>query len=250
MTTAAFHASASGEILDVNAPFVQLMRCVPGDDWRMYVDDSDRTLLDAFWIALFNQTDEVHQPVKFSVKGGEGLYEVRAQAVSDDDGRFSSAVGVLMVEASSGSTSRWQVDPSTGLPEHNAVLERFEQLTEADTAFVAAVVMLDDADAADIVRRKEAARQLLAVIRPNDMLASQDDGRFLLCAPGIGTAEAAQALASRLIESLEKSSTSVRVGLALANESLGAATLVREAEAGAYASSHGHYGFAPNEEAA
>lgn len=250
MTTAAFHASASGEILEVNAPFVQLMRCVPGDDWRMYVEDSDRTLLDAFWISLFNEPDVVHQPIKFSVKGSDASYEVRGQAVSDEEGRYSSAVAVLMVESASGSNSRWEVDSSTGLPEHNAVLERFEQLQDSCAAFVAAVILLDSSDASEIERRKEAARQLLAVIRPNDMLASQADGRFLLCAPGIGTHEAALALAGRLVDSLKKSSITARVGLALPGDGMGAATLVREAEAGAYAVAEGAASFAPQEDAA
>lgn len=249
MTTAAFHASVSGEIIDVNAPFVQLMRSVPGDDWRRNVVDSDRALVDAYWVALFNEPTELHQPVQFSVKGGDRLYELRGQAVSDESGEYHTAVGVLMVEASSGSTSRWVVDQSTGLPEHNAVHEQIDQLNEAGTSFIVAVVLLEG-DSNRTEDQKTAARQLLSVIRPNDLLAGQADGRFLLCASGVETNEAALALAERLIDSLASSSIRARVGLAMGDSSVGPATLVREAEAGAYASDIGAFGFAPNEEAA
>jgi len=250
MTTAAFHASATGEIIDVNAPFVQLMRCVPGDDWRRNVLDSDRALLDAYWTTLFNEPNEMRQPVQFSIQGGDGMYELRAQAVTDENGQATSAVGVLMVEASTVSKSRWIVDQLTGLPEHNAVLEKIEHFTDAAVPFVVAVVLLDGNDEHGEPNRLAAARQLLTVIRPNDLLASQTDGRFLLCAAGVESSEASLALADRLVSSLAEASISARVGLALADDSIGPATLVREAEAGAYASAPGGFGFAPTENAA
>lgn len=41
---AVFHADAAGRVLEANAPFVQLMRCMAGDDWRLTVDVGDRAL--------------------------------------------------------------------------------------------------------------------------------------------------------------------------------------------------------------
>jgi len=249
MTTAAFHASANGEIIESNAPFVQLMRCVPGDNWRMNVDEGDRTLLDSFWENLFANPKTVAQPVAFSVNGADATYQIRAQAVSNEAGEYLSAVGVVIVEAGS-STTRWEIDPATGLPEHSAVFERFEKLTESKGSFVAAVILLDAADSADDTVRKQAARQALSVIRPNDMLASDADGRFLLCAAGINSPAAALAMAERLVNSLGEAQIAARVGLALPNPDVAIATLVREAEAGAWANEVGGFGFAPPAEEA
>jgi hypothetical protein len=247
LTTAAFHASGTGEIIESNATFVQLMRCVPGDDWRMNVDDGDRALLDAFWDGLFTNTNDLHQPIGFLLHGSDDIYQIRAQAVTNDDGEFVSAVGVVVVEATA-SKRRWGTDVVTGLPEHEAVLERFEELTLADRPFVAAVVLLESEDSQDELRRKEATRQILSTTRPNDMLASEADGRFLLCAAGVRTREAALALAERIVSRLAESAITARVGLVLPNHDAVPATLVREAEAGAYASEPGGFGFAPVED--
>lgn len=247
LPVAAFHASITGEIIEANAPFVQLMRCVPGDDWRMHIMDGDRTLLDVFWDGLFTNTTDLHQPVAFLIHGSEDSYQVRAQAVTNERGECVSAVGAILVEKTS-SKRRWQVDNATGLPEHDAVIERFAELSKADRPFVAAVVLLEPEDVADELRRKEAARQLLSIVRPSDMLASEADGHFLLCAGGVRSQQAALALAQRMVTGLTESSITARVGVALPDRDIATATLVREAAAGAYASEPGNYGFAPLED--
>jgi len=245
MTTAAFHASASGQIIESNAPFVQLMRCVPGDDWRMSVSNGDRTLVDTFWDSIFQTSQSLHQPVAFHVHGDDDdVYQIRAQAVTDNDGNVVTAVGIVVVEATM-SKRRWDTDNATGLPEHDAVIERFDELTERDQSFAAAVILLDPADANDEVLRKEAARQLLSTVRPTDLIASAADGRFLLCATGVPTSDTALAMAERMTSALAESSIIARIGLVLSDHDAATATLVREAEAGAYASEPGSYGFAP-----
>ena len=244
MTTAAFHASANGQIIESNAPFVQLMRCVPGDDWRMSVNDIDRTLIDTFWDSIFQESQILHQPVAFHVHGDEDVYQIRAQAVTDNDGNVISAVGIVVVEAMT-SKRRWDTDDATGLPEHDAVIERFDELTERDQSFAAAVILLDPAEANDELLRKEAARQLLSTVRPTDLSASAADGRFLLCAAGVSSPVTALAMAERMTSALAESSITARIGLVLSDQDAASATLVREAEAGAYASEPGSYGFAP-----
>ncbi len=248
MTTAAFHASNTGQIIESNAPFVQLMRCIPGDDWRLNVDDGDRTLLDTFWDQLFADPDEMHQPAIFTMNGSDSSYQIRAQAVSNANGDYDSAVGVVMVDESS--TKRWTVDAATGLPEHDAVFERFEELTASERSFVSAVILLEPSEKNGEAQRTEAARKLLSVIRPSDLMASDLENRFLLCAAGINSTEAAKALAGRLIESLNASAIHARVGLAFPNPDVAVATMVREAEAGAWSSATNSSGFAPVEEAA
>lgn len=244
MTTAAFHASTSGQIIESNAPFVQLMRCVPGDDWRMSVSNADRTLIDTFWDSIFQQAQILHQPIAFRVHGDEDVYQITAQAVTDNDGNVVSAVGIVVVEATT-SQRRWDTDDATGLPEHDAVIERFDDLTERDQSYAAAVILLDPADANDDLLRKEAARQLLSTVRPTDLIASAADGRFLLCATGVLTPDTALAMAERMTAALAESSITARIGLVLSDHDAATATLVREAEAGAYASEPGSYGFAP-----
>ena len=244
---ATFHATRDGEIIDANAPFVQLMRCVPGDDWRLHVVDGDRTLLDTFWKDIFTKTAELHQPIAFLVRGSEVSYQIRAQAVSDHTGNYVSAVGAIVVHESA-SKQRWQIDEATGLPEHNAVIERFDELMKNDRPFMAAVVLLDETEVTDELLRKEATRQLLSVVRPTDMLASEADGHFLLCAGGVRSPQAALALAERLVASLKDASINSRAGVALPDRDIATATLVREASAGAYASEPGSFGFAPAED--
>lgn len=244
MTTAAFHASANGHIIESNALFVQLMRSVPGDDWRKAVALEDRTLLDTFWDSIFTESDSLHQPIAFHVHGADDVYQIRAQAVTNDAGEVVSAVGIVVVEAST-SKRRWETDPATGLPEHDAALERFDELNSSDRPFAAAVILLDHDAANDELHRKEAARQLLSTVRPTDLIASSTDGRFVLCASGVRTQEAALAMAERMTAALSNSSITARIGLVLSDHDVAAATLVREAEAGAYASEPGSHGFAP-----
>lgn len=244
MTTAAFHADAGGQIVEANALFVQLMRCVPGDDWRKNVSDEDRTLIDTFWNSIFIETESLHQPIAFHLLGVEDVYQIRAQAVTDESGAVVSAVGIVVVEATT-SKHRWETDAATGLPEHDAAIERFEELLSEDRPFAGAVILLDPDDARDDLRRKESARQLLSTVRPTDLIASSSDGRFLLCAAGVRSQDAALAMAQRMTAALAKSSISARIGLVLPDHDAASATLVREAEAGAYASRPGAYGFAP-----
>lgn len=107
------------------------------------------------------------------------------------------------------------------------------------------MILLDPADANDDLLRKEAARQLLSTVRPTDLIASAADGRFLLCATGVLTPDTALAMAERMTAALAESSITARIGLVLSDHDAATATLVREAEAGAYASEPGSYGFAP-----
>lgn len=248
LETAAFHATVEGEIIEANSPFVQLMRCMPGDDWRLNIAEGDRALLDSFWSNLVTDSEQLHQPVAFLVNGSADMFQVRAQAVTNEHGEVTSAVGVVAVESNS-KKRRWEIDNVTGLPVHNAVIERFDELLAADRTFLAAVVLLEDHDAADELRRKEAARQLLSTVRPTDMLASEIDGRFLLCAAGLGSPDTARAVAARMVTALAASSITARIGLALPDHDAAAATLVREAEAGAWASAPGSYDFAPDDDA-
>ncbi|MDW3176591.1 MAG: hypothetical protein R8J94_04295 [Acidimicrobiia bacterium] len=243
MTTAAFHATTNGQILEANALFVQLMRSVPGDDWRMSVREQDRTLVDTFWNALFLEPDSLHQPISFHLNGVEDDYQIRAQAVTDDTGAAISAVGTIAIEAPT-TMQRWQTDQATGLPEHDAAIDRLEELSAKGADFAAAVILLDTNDATDELRRKEAARQLLSTVRPTDLIASSSDGRFLLCASGVRSQDAALAMAERMTSALALSTISARIGLVLADHDVAVATMVREAEAGAYASAPGSFGFA------
>lgn len=245
MTNAAFHAEANGQIIEANPAFIQLLRCVPGDDWRKTVRDEDRTLVDTFWNTVFLDAENIHQPIVFHLNGAEDDYQIRAQGVTDDSGQVVSAVGVVVVETTI-PTHRWETDSATGLPEHEAAIERLDELAAQDRQFAAAVILLDERDSGDELRRKEAARQLLSTIRPTDLLASTTDGRFLLCATGVRSQEGALAMAQRMTTALARSDILARIGLVIPDEATAAAaTLVREAEAGAYANAPGSFGFAP-----
>jgi len=241
LTDAAFHAEVSGEVIESNSPFAQLMRCMVGDDWRLHVEVGDRALVDAFWGTVFSEPDEVHQPVSFHLIGGEDRYQLTAQAVST--GEVQTAVGIITVEQKR-TTQRWNTDAVTGLPETDAAIERFDELLSRGRTFAGAVVLLDDGSEDDVIR-KEAARQLLSTIRPTDLLSIASDGRFVVCAAGIENSNAATAMASRMLTALNESEITARVGLVLSDFELAAATLLREAEAGAHASEHGTSGFAP-----
>ena len=168
---------------------------------------------------------------------------MRTQLVCEGDD-VVGVVGVIEREASA-MTPRWRTDSTTGLPETEAVLGRFEEYLESGRSFGGAVVLLQDEQATDEVHRKEAARQLLTTIRPTDLLTSSSDGRFVLCAAGIDSEPAALAMARRMLDAMQASSLIARIGLVLPNNDAGPATLLREAEAGAYASEWGASSFAP-----
>ena len=168
---------------------------------------------------------------------------MRAQSVTEND-VVTGAVALIEREQST-VTPRWRTDAVTGLPETEAVLGRFEEYLDNGRSFAGAVVLLADEHAADDVSRKEAARQLLTTIRPTDLLTSSSDGRFVLCAAGIDSEAACLAMAERVLGALQASSLDARIGLVLPDHDAGPATLLREAEAGAYASDSGSFSFAP-----
>ena len=242
--SAVFFADESGKVVEANPAFTQLMRCVSDDDWRINVDPGDRALVDSFWASTFTQMDAVSPNVlKFHLAGVDGRFQMRAQAVSEDD-VVTGAVAIIEREQSS-LTPRWRTDAVTGLPETDAVLGRFEEYLASGRDFGGAVVLLTDEHASDAIQRKEAARQLLGTIRPTDLLTSSSDGRFVLCAAGMVSEAAAVAMAERFLSALRSSSLTARIGLVLPDYDAGPATLLREAEAGAYASEWGSFSFAP-----
>lgn len=243
LDTAAFHAKADGEVIEANAPFAQLMRCMSGDDWRIHVDHADRALVDNYWGNLFASPDEQPSPLSFHLAGVDASFELRAQVVTEN-GHVTGAVATIEIEPST-VVPRWRTDQGTGLLEVDAALERFTSYLQDGKPFVGAVVLLDDKDSDDDLRRKEAARQLLTTIRPTDLLTSSPDGRFVLCAAGAEHESAATALAERMMSALSGTDISARIGLVLPNTDSGPATLLREAEAGAYASDWGGFSFAP-----
>ena len=65
------------------------------------------------------------------------------------------------------------------------------------------------------------------------------------CAAGVDSEAAADAMAGRMLQALETSSIQARIGLVLPNDDAGPATLLREAEAGAYSAELGSFSFAP-----
>lgn len=242
--TAAFEADAAGHITGSNAPFVQLLRRIPGDDWRDGVAVEDRTLVDTFWNALFISPTEQHQPINFRLAGSDAHYQLRAQSVTNKDGSVRSAVGVLLLTEDVPNSQRFEVDQDTGLPERAAALARIDELSASGRPFTVAVVLLDDESSSDAGRRKEAARQLLSTMRPTDLVAGSPDGTFLLCAADLMEAVAAVHLAERISNALSESEISARIGLASGNHDAAPATLVREAESGAYAADPGEVRFA------
>ena len=244
MTNAAFEATANGHITRSNPQFVQLLRSVPGDDWRNSVAAQDRTLVDSFWNSLFVHPTETHQPISFRVTGSDYRYQLRAQSVHDEVGQVMSAVGIVLIEEDSLQHHRWEVDANTGLPDRAAVLQRIDELATEQRHFAVAVVLLDPVDAADEVRRKEAARQLLLTLRPSDLVASSPYASFVLCASDVADDETAVQLAERISGALATSDLNARIGLSMPTAGVAPATLVREAEAGAYASTPGAVGFA------
>jgi len=246
LDAAAFHARRDCTVIESNPTFTQLMRCMPGDDWRLHVRQEDRALVDAFWNELCSSSGDIHDPIVFLLDGFEDRYQIRAQAVVDENGVVEGAVGIIDSEPST-TTPRWSTDPITGLPESEAARDRFTELLDAGRSFAVAVVLLDDEVCDDELSLKEASRQLLTTIRPTDLLTSGSAGRFVLCAAGVDTMSAATAMADRMTTALAGSSLQARIGLSLSDVDAAAATLIREAEAGAYASDLGSFGFAPEE---
>lgn len=247
LDSAVFFAEPNGQIIESNLPFTQLMRCMSGDDWRRHVDESDRALVDSYWDSIFSTgEDDATEDLNFHLAGVDGRFQMRTQSVTQD-GEVVGVVGVIEREAST-MTPRWRTDPTTGLPETEAVLGRFEEYIDTGRSFGGAVVLLQDEQATDEVHRKEAARQLLTTIRPTDLLTSSTDGRFVLCAAGIDSEAASLAMAKRMLDALQASSLVARIGLVLPNNDAGPATLLREAEAGAYVSEWGSSSFAPDEQ--
>lgn len=244
MTSAAFEATADGRVTTSNPLFVQLLRRVPGDDWRDSVAPQDRTLVDSFWNELFRKPGEALQPITFRLNGSESRYQLRAQGVSGAAGIVSSAVGIVVVEEDAVSAHRWEVDTNTGLPDRAAVLQLIDELATEQRECAVAVVLLEPEDAADDVRRKEAARQILSTLRPSDLVASSPDGSFVLCATDVAEDDTAMQLARRLSSALGDSSLPARIGVAMMSPDIAPATLVREAEAGAYAATPGEVGVA------
>ncbi|MGI9605877.1 MAG: hypothetical protein ACR2P0_07025 [Acidimicrobiales bacterium] len=244
LTTAAFEADTAGHVRNSNPPFVQLLRCVEGDDWRAGIAPEDGALVSSFWNALFTEPTKTHQPIYFRLSGGEARFQLRAQTVLDDAGGATSAVGIVIADEGAAPKPRWDVDGNTGLPDRAAAIQKIEEFGDTQRPFAVAVVVMDPSDATDDVRRKEAARQLLSTVRPSDLVTSSPDGSFVVCAADVAAEQAALQLGQRMSTALRISNLSARIGLAISSSDVAAATLVREAEAGAYASADGGVGFA------
>jgi GGDEF domain-containing protein len=244
LTSAAFEADAAGDIITSNPPFVQLMRRVPGDDWRDSVDPQDRALVDAWWNSLFTNPGDTHQPISCRLSGSDLRFQLRGQTATDDDGVALSAVGIIVADDDSVAAQRHEVDHITGLPERSAAIDRIEQLVGDQRPLAVAVVLLSPEDSRDELLRKEAARQLLSTLRPTDMVASSPDGSFVLCAENVSSSQAATQMAERMSTALRDSGLAARIGLALPSDQMAAATMVREAEAGAWAATPGEVRFA------
>lgn len=183
------------------------------------------------------------KPLRFNIDGTQSRFQLRAQIITEGD-EIIGAIGIIESERST-VTYRWNTDPATGLPDTEAITERFTEYINGGKSFAGLIVLLEPEQADDDMNRKEAARQLLTTIRPTDLLTSSSDGRFIVCAAGIESENAATAMAARMLDALDNSDLAVRVGVVLSDHEVGAATLLREAEAGAYAADWGGFGFAP-----
>jgi GGDEF domain-containing protein len=243
---AAFEANAHGHITVSNPPFVQLLRRVPGDDWRDGVVPEDRALVDAHWNDLFVGTEpaEPAEPVTFRIEGSDSRFRLRARTVTDETGQAVRAVGIIEMDDDVPPHQTFATDPHTGLPDRAAVLQRIDDLTTAQRNLAVAVVLLDEADSADDTRRKEAARQLLSTLRPNDVVSASPDGSFLVCAVDVAEVRPALQMAERIAGALSRSGIVARIGVTVRDHDAAPATLVREAEAGAYAANPGDVQFA------
>jgi GGDEF domain-containing protein len=124
------------------------------------------------------------------------------------------------------------------------VLNRIEDLAARDRNLAVAVVLLGEQDAGDDTRRKEAARQVLSVLRPDDVVSASPDGSFLICAADVTDVRPAIHMAERIAGALSRSGIVARIGVNVHDHDAAPATLVREAEAGAYAAQPGDVKFA------
>ena len=244
LSVAAFEADPGGHITNGNSAFVQLLRRVPGDDWRDGVAPEDRALVDAFWNSLFAHPNQAPEPVTFRIDGGESTFRLQAQAVTSAGGHPLGAVGLIVPDGEAGPHHAFETDPFTGLPDRAAVMHRIEELAAGDRHLAVAVVLLDDNDSGDDTRRKEAARQLLSTLRPNDVVSASPDGSFLVCAADVTDVRAALHMAERIAGALSRSGIVARIGISIRDHDAAPATLVREAEAGAYAAEPGDVKFA------
>lgn len=241
---AAFAADPGGHITTSNPSFVQLLRRVPGDDWRDGVAAEDRALVDAYWNELFVHPNDNRDAISFRIDGVEPTFSLRAHPVTSAGGHPVGAVGIIVPDEDAHPHHTFEIDPFTGLPERAAVLQRIEDLAATDRNLAVAVVLLDAEDTADDTRRKEAARQLLSTLRPNDVVSASPDGSFLVCAADVTDVRPAVQLAERIAGALARSGIIARIGITVRDHEAAPATLVREAEAGAYASSPGDVQFA------
>ena len=164
--------------------------------------------------------------------------------MTDERGQPVRAVGIIEMDDEVSAVQSFSTDPHTGLPERAAVLHRIEDLTAAQRHLAVAVVLLDAADTADDTRRKEAARQLLSTLRPNDLVSASPDGSFLVCAVDVAEVRPALQMAERIAGALSRSGIVARIGVTVRDHDAAPATLVREAEAGAYAANPGDVQFA------
>lgn len=244
LSVAAFEADPGGHITNGNSAFVQLLRRVPGDDWRDGVAPEDRALIDAYWNELFVHPGRSPQPITFRIDGGESTFRLQAQAVTSAGGHPLGAVGLVVPDGEGGPHQTFETDPFTGLPDRGAVIHRIEELAAADRHLAVAVVLLDETDGADDTRRKEAARQLLSTLRPNDVVSASPDGSFLVCAADVTEIRPALHMAERIAGALSRSGIVARIGISIRDHDAAPATLVREAEAGAYAAEPGDVKFA------
>lgn len=244
LSVAAFEADPGGHITNGNSAFVQLLRRVPGDNWRDGVAAEDRALVDSFWNDLFIAPGGNREPIKFRIEGGDSTFSLQAQCVTSAGGHPVGAVGVIMADDEAGPHLAFETDPYTGLPERAAVLLQIENLAAADRNLAVAVVLLDEGDSSDDTRRKEAARQLLSALRPNDVVSASPDGSFLVCAADVTDVRPALHMAERIAGALSRSGIVARIGVSVRDHDAAPATLIREAEAGAYAASPGDVKFA------
>ncbi len=239
ISDAAFEADLDGRVLHSNSAFVQLLRLVPGDDWRSSVHERDRTLVDSIWNQTLSDPTGAPLEVDFNARGGGVSLRVRIHAVVDDEGTVAGAVGIVVPSAVTRPPS-WDSDPVTGLPERGAAMADIAQLVDHGTGVVAYVKL----DQPTEIVRKEAARRLLATLRPDDVVAVAGDDGFLLSMHNVAQLAAAEQIGTRLTAALSDATISVRVGLALCDVDVAAATLVREAEAGAWSADTGEWAFA------
>ena len=86
----------------------------------------------------------------------------------------------------------------------------------------------------DEIQRKEAARALLDVLRPNDVVAGAVDGHFVICASKVTYPSPAMRLTERLSQALQDVGIAAQIGAAVHDGKAAPATLLRAAEAGAY----------------